>query len=120
SNDQESELPKMNRDAFLRRSRSAPVSRDERRSVKPPGVLYDLYRFCYRSTVRLPGVLHDDSGEEAPLPGLYDVSISDHAFQRIRYEARKLTVSVNDWLLAALFVALAEWTENHRPEPHKT
>jgi len=117
ANDSTSPLPEPNWDAFRRRSQTAPVSREVRQSANPPGVLHDLVRFLHRPAVRLSGVPFEQSGEEAPLPGLYGVSVSDDVFQQIRHEAHKLCVSVNDWLLTALHVTLAEWTATHGPEP---
>ncbi len=110
-------LPEPNWGALRRRSQAVPTSREQRRNARPTGLLHDLVRFFHRPTVRLPGVPFEQSGEQASLPGLYGVSVSDDVFQRIRYEAHKLCVSVNDWLLTALHVALADWTATHGPEP---
>lgn len=116
-NESASPLPEPNWEAFRRRTQTAPVSREVRRSARPPGLLHDLVRFFHRPTVRLPGIPFEQSGEEAPFSGLYGVSVSDDVFQRIRHEAHKLCVSVNDWMLTALHIALAEWTAIHGPEP---
>ncbi|MGD9856387.1 MAG: hypothetical protein AB7U20_15685 [Planctomycetaceae bacterium] len=118
--DSTSPLPEPNWEAFRRRGQSPPVPRDVRRSARPPGILYDLYRFFYRPSVRLPGTGFDEAQDAVPLSGLYGVSVSDNVLQRIRHESRKEGVSVNDWLLAALFLSMADWTQKHHHEPpHK-
>lgn len=110
-------LPAPNWDALRRRDHPAAAPAEVRRIVRPAGLLHDLKQFFYRPTVRLPGEPYDATRERLPLPGLYGVSVGEHVVQRIRHDASRYGVTLNDWLMAALYVAMARWTETHGPQP---
>jgi hypothetical protein len=113
-------LPAPNWDALRRRGRPAPAPAEVRRSVRPARVLHDMKQFFYRPTVRLPGEPFDPTRERPPIPGLYGVSVGERVIQRIRQDASRYGVTINDWLMTALFVTMTRWTERHGPQPaHK-
>lgn len=92
-------------------ARPVSESRKVRRNGRAPGVLSDLYRFLACRTVPLRGTPFQDTSEVAPLPGLYSVAVDNTVLECICQSARQQSVTVNDWLLAALFIALESWTD---------
>ena len=107
-------LPEMSVPTSLHERGVIPTPTDiNQKSLKSLGIFEEWYRFLAGRTERLAGERHRNS-DRVTLPGLYQTSIEDDVFQSIRTDARRRKLSINDWLVSALFVATSSWSLQQR------